>query len=401
MRVLLVCLSDFRAPGARQTVRLAAALRDAGHEARVMIEGDPETLRFAAERQLDVDVDRFGFHGPRLDSRTRRAAVDFSPDVIHCYEPRTAPLSASLQLARASGATLCVRFADDDEALAREAGGSGWRGRLGRPVMLAAGTVSPPRWPFKHPLHYRAMFRRAAGFDAITPALAEAVSERYGVRCEGILPAIAGDDPPARAAGLRSRLGLPADGPLILYTGSVYRAQYPDLDLLIRGFGILAARGRDAHLVHTGRIAPRYRTDELRERTGAPGNTHFLGFLEDPADLGALIAEADVLVQPGAPSEFNRLRLPAKVHDYLLAGRPTVTFRAGFGEMLEDRRDAVLTHTAQPQELADALDWVLADPDRAEALARRGRETARRLFDPAAIAAQTVDYYRRAAAGAG
>ncbi len=394
MKILLVCLADFRAPGARQTLRLADALTTAGKQCMVLIEGDPDTLRFATEQASEVEVHGYGFTGPIVNRHTRLLAKEFKPDLVHCYEPRTAPLSASLQIARREEAALCVRFADDDESLAQEAGGSGLRGRLGRPAMLAAGTLFPRRWPYKHPMLYRKMMAQASGFDAIVPTLAEAVSERYGIDCESILPAIPYRDPPQPDAGLRQKLGLPADGQLILYTGSVYRAQYPDLEVLLRAFAQVAAANPNAHLVHTGRIAPRYALDELRAITEAGAErTHFLGFLEDPSDLQALMAEAAVLVQPGAPTDFNRLRLPAKVHDYLLTARPTVTFAVGFGEMLNDRDDAVLTETGEPHELAAAIEWVLADSSRADEIGQRGRKRALELFDPHAVAAQTIAFY--------
>ncbi len=402
MKVLLVCLADFRAPGARQTLRLAEALTAAGARCTVLVEGDPETIRFATDRGSEVEVHRYGFSGPLVDRRTRALAAELEPDLVHCYEPRTAPLSASLQLARLHRAALCVRFADDDESLAKEAGGSGLRGRLGRPAMLAAGTVFPRRWPYKHPLLYRRMVARASGFDAIVPTLAQAVGERYGVECESILPAIPAADPPRPQAGLRSRLGLPEAGPLVLYTGSVYRAQYPDLELLLRAFARVAETHPGAQLVHTGRIAPRYGLDGLRAIAGnGADRLHFLGFLEDPGDVQALMAEAAVLVQPGAPTDFNRLRLPAKVHDYLLAERPTVTFGVGFGELLHDRGDAVLTGGGDPDELATAIGWVLDDPARAEEIGRRGRARALELFDPETIARQTLAYYERSLARAG
>lgn len=397
MNVLLVCLADFRAPGARQTLRLAEALTDAGQPCMVLIEGDPGTVRFATDRRSEIEVHEYGFSGPVVNRRTRELVERFGPDVVHCYEPRTAPLSASLQLSRHNGAALCVRFADDDESLAKEAGGSGLRGRLGRPAMLAAGTLFPRLWPYKHPLLYRRMVSRASGFDVIVPTLAQAVSERYGIECETILPAIPRQDPPRRQDGLRERLGLPEAGPLVLYTGSVYRAQYPDLEVLLRAFAQIAESDPEAHLVHTGRIAPRYETDQLRAMTGAGAErVHFLGFLEEPADLQALLAEAAVLVQPGSPTDFNRLRLPAKVHDYMLAGRPTVSFGVGFGELLHDREDAVLTQTGEPAELAEAVQWVLADRGRAEEIGRRGRERALELFDPQTIAAETIAFYERA-----
>src|SRR5258707_2085311 len=54
MKVLLVCLADFRAPGARQTLRLAEALSAAGAQCMVLIEGDPEPIRFATDPASEV-----------------------------------------------------------------------------------------------------------------------------------------------------------------------------------------------------------------------------------------------------------------------------------------------------------------------------------------------------------
>jgi len=172
-----------------------------------------------------------------------------------------------------------------------------------------------------------------------------------------------------------------------------------DFHMLLRAFAGVAERHPDAHLVHTGRIAERYAPAELRALAGRGADrVHLLGFLEDPADLERLMADAAVLVQPGAPTDFNRLRLPAKVHDYLAAGRPTVTFAVGVGELLTDREDAVLTRTADPSELADAIRWLLDDPGRAEAVGAAGQRRARALFDPGRIAAETVRHYEAAGA---
>jgi glycosyltransferase involved in cell wall biosynthesis len=400
MNVLFVCLGDFKAPpGARQILLLAQALQDASHQCLVLVEGDPETVELAGGNIGAVGVGAYRFKGPVLSRKTLARARDFRPDVIHCYEPRTAPLSAALQLSRHLRVPLCVRFADDDELLYREAGGEGWRGRLGRPALLAAGTLQPNRWPYKHPLHHRRMLARAAGYDAITPTLAAAVAERYGVACRGILPALPPGAPAALSPGIRERHGLDRDAPIILYTGSVFRPHFPDFELLLRAFGDVVVRHPDALLVHTGRFAERYTEAVLRDAAGRGGERlRLLGFLAQPSDLEALMAEASVLVQPGAPNDFNRLRLPAKVHDYLLAGRPTVTFAVGLGEMLVDRVHAALTRTGNSAELAEAIDWVLQDRDRAEQMAAAGRLRAVELFDPEAVVDQTLSLY--VAAGA-
>jgi len=402
VRVLYCCLGDFVAPpGVMQILRLARALEERGHESLLLVEGDPATAELVPDGTGGVEVDAYRFAGPRVDAATRRRARAFAPDVVHCYEPRTAPVSAAMQLAAAVDRPLFVRFADDDELLRREAGGRGLRGRLGRPAMMLAGLAAPRAWPYVHPVLQRRMLRTAVGYDAITPALAQAVEARYGVDCRAILPPL----PPSNGApsaptstGMRERLGLPADARLIVYTGSVFRAHFDDFRLLLEGFGRVAARRDDVVLVHTGRIAERYSEATMRTLAGAGGDrAHFLGFI-DARDVEALLHDAAVLVQSGAPTDFNRLRLPAKVHDYLMAGRPVVTFAAGFGELLEHQVDAVLTETGDPGELARAIEWVLEDPQRAERLAAAGRERALELFDPDRIAEETLAYYRTHAA---
>jgi glycosyltransferase involved in cell wall biosynthesis len=101
-----------------------------------------------------------------------------------------------------------------------------------------------------------------------------------------------------------------------------------------------------------------------------------------------------VLLQPGAPTEFNRLRLPSKLQAYLASGTPTVTFAVGFGEQLEDRREALKTYTAEPGELADRIVEVLEDEQLRACLAVGGPAAARRLFDPGTNTDKLEAHYR-------
>ncbi len=404
MNILYCCLGDFRAPpGARQMLLGARALAERGHHCLLLVEGDPDTIRLVRGGRGEVTLDRFEFRGPWLARRTRALARDFRPDLVHVYEPRTAPLRAGLTLASEADVPLCIRFADDDETLFREAGGHGWRRGLGRPALMVAGAMFPRLWPYKHPLWYRLMLRRAAAFDAIAPELAREITRRYAVACTSILPAVPPFEAPFRAqgeSGVRERLGLPTEARLLVFTGSVFRPHFDDFALLLRAFGIVADQEHDIHLVHTGRIAERYRPEELRAlaRDGSE-RVHLLGFLEDPDDVDRLLLEAAVLVQPGAPTDFNRLRLPAKVHDYLLTGRPVVTFAAGFGELLDDGREAVLTRSARPEELAGAVQSLLADQARAAEIGRRGQTRAETLFEPRQVAKEFEGYYIQALTG--
>lgn len=395
MRILFVCLGDFRGPpGPRQMLILAHSLRALGHECALLVEGDPRSIESVPERPDGVLVDGFRFRLGALTAETWSRVEAFQPDLVHCYEPRTGPLRAALSISRRCSVPLFVRFADDDELLYREALGAGVR-RLGRPLLMAAALLRPAIWPYKHPVWHRRMRRDAAAYDAIVPALAELMADRLCAPCRPILPAM----PLSPGAAVPDRhlvkeLGLPAGATVIAYTGSVFRPHFPDFELLLRAFDEIATRIPDAYLVHTGRIATRYSADDLARRCGAGRDrAHFLGYVDDGAAVEELLMEASVLAQPGAPSDFNRYRLPAKLQDYMLSGTPMVTFSVGFGELLRDGEDALLTRTAQPQELAEAILRILNDEDLGRALAQNAQRRARELFAPDAIAHELLAYY--------
>ncbi len=91
------------------------------------------------------------------------------------------------------------------------------------------------------------------------------------------------------------------------------------------------------------------------------------------ADVPRYLALADVLVQPGKPSEFNDYRLPSKLPEFLAMGKPVILPQTNLGHLLEDGENCLLLKTGEPRELAGRLQECLGDP----ALRKRLREGAR------------------------
>jgi len=400
LRVLFVCLGDFHAPpGPRQIYAFARALTEEGHRARILVQGDPATIHelgAGVDPRVEVGAYRFGVRG--LTRETLHESASFAPNIVHLYEPRHAPATAALELAGHLGAPLFVRVADDDRFIEDVAGRPALRWRVAKGVLKRLGVIVPPAWPFAHPRSYERLVREAQGFDAISPALARETAARIGRPCRAILPAIWSPEMPGDARGARAAAGLPSDARLVLYAGSVYRPHFADFELLLRAFALLARQRDDVHLVHTGRIAARYGREVLAGLAGAGRDRlHLLGFLPTEQDVMRLMASCDVLVQPGAPTDFNRFRFPAKLHDYLASGRPVVSYAAGVEEVLTDGEHALLTRTAEPEELADAIGRLLDDDELAGRLAAESRRRAADVFSPERAARELVAYYREAA----
>jgi glycosyltransferase involved in cell wall biosynthesis len=397
LRILFVCLGDFHAPpGPRQMYAFARALVDAGHSVRLLVQGNPATVVELGENvdpRVEVGAYRFGLR--RLSEGTLQEGAAFQPDVIHLYEPRHAPALAALALTHHTGGRLFVRVADDDRFIEEAAGQPTLYWRLAKACLKRAAIVVPNVWPFSHPQSFERLIIEAHGFDAISPALARETANRIGRPCRPILPAASPPREGSVTDSARAEHKLPRDARLLLYAGSVYRPHFPDYELLLRAFGILASRRSDVHLVHTGRVARRYRPELLREIAGPGANRlHLLGFLPTEQDVARLMTSCDVLVQPGTPTEFNRLRLPAKLHDYLVSGRPVVCYETGLDELLTDGEHALLTKSGHPEELAEVIGRLLDDEQLAHTIGKGGRTRALELFSPARAVKEILSYYR-------
>jgi glycosyltransferase involved in cell wall biosynthesis len=233
----------------------------------------------------------------------------------------------------------------------------------------------------------------AAGNDALTPALADRVKEHLSRDCAVVLPVT-----PSAAVTSAAAPDLPAsvDGhALVGLTGEVHPGSVADLELALRAVALVQQRGKRVALVHAGKALPRFDLQELARSSGvADGTAVFLGY-RPFAQIPPLLARLDVLIQPGEPNEFNRLRLPSKMQAYLQSGTPTITFAVGFAELLEDGDEVLKLHGYDATELADRIDDVLSSDELARWLAAGGPNAAKRLLDPARNGEALIEHYRR------
>lgn len=395
MRVLFVCQDDFSAPTEKQVLGFAEELTRRGHEVMVSIARDLSTAaREGADGVPRLTVQRHEFVGPRLRGGSVGAVKSFQPTLIHAFLSRVPVVAAAAGFAKATDAPVFVHFGDDEWRLPPGLPGESLyyrAGRLGRRVVSRA---HPPSWPHSTPRSLGWVERNARALDALTPALASEVSSRLGRDCTVVLPAMPRIEPSEGGltpAPIRKRL--PA-GPIALFTGSILREYLSDVLLGMRAIAEVQARGQQLSFVHAGAIHRRIDPGRLAAEAGLrDGTAHFLGYLP-LRTMPSLLAAASILLQPGAPTDFNRLRLPAKLQLYLASGRPTVTFATGFGELLADRREVLKTHTDAPAELADRLIELLTDQELAGMLSRNGPVAAERLFDPVRNTDALVAHYR-------
>lgn len=174
----------------------------------------------------------------------------------------------------------------------------------------------------------------------------------------------------------------PADAaPQILYIGRLVPEK--GQSVLLEAVSKLARRGHTPRLTLAGDGAIRPRLERLAEELGIASQVTFLGAVGQD-DLHELYSSASIFCLPSFAEG-----VPVVLMEAMAMGVPVVTTRiAGIPELVEDGRGGLLVAPGRADELADAIERLLADPALREQLGSHGKEQVRREFDADTAALQ-------------
>ena len=188
----------------------------------------------------------------------------------------------------------------------------------------------------------------------------------------------------------RRLLRLPLEGPLVLF-GAMGGTADPrkGSDLLERALASLGVRSegkpKQPHLVIFGQ-----ERSALQQSFGLP--VHCLGHLHDAVSLRLAYSAADVMV---VPSRLDNL--PNTATEAMACGTPVVAFRTGgLPEIVNDGVSGRLAEAFEPDDLAQCIAAVVANPEQQRAMAEQARQQAERLWNPKRIACLYAAVYEEA-----
>jgi glycosyltransferase involved in cell wall biosynthesis len=381
MNVLFANYGDFATNSTSHIAGFANALAEAGHACVVAVPWGVDTARLVPEAKFRTAAFHECLNGASPFPNGQPA------DVLHAWTPREIVREFAVRYCAAHHARLIVHLEDNEDCLFSAATGLPLDSLLALDEdairqRLASG--------LSHPRRARLFLRAADGVSTIVPTLRAFVPP--GVAMLDLPPGVDFGlfHPMARTPGQREALGLRAGERCIVYTGSTSFANADETRDLYEAVMLLNRRGIPTRLIRTGADSPAF-AESVPHETRA--HIVHLGFIPR-VELPALLAEADVLVQPGRPGAFNNFRLPSKVPEFLAVGRPVIVPASNIGLELADGREALVLDEATPERIAEACIRIFNDPALGERLAQGAAAFARQRFDGVRVSRRLTDFYR-------
>ncbi|MDH5294210.1 MAG: glycosyltransferase, partial [Acidimicrobiia bacterium] len=205
----------------------------------------------------------------------------------------------------------------------------------------------------------RLTYGRNRAVGAVSEAVASSLAGFPGPDPQVIPNGVAVDVDPEAPGRVRTELDLPADTNLVVQVGNIRPLK--GHQNLIDAAAILQERRGDFAIVGIGgekNPGDLERISDAARQAGVEDRVRFLGRRDDARSF---IAAADVFVNP---SDVEGL--PLVVLEALALSRPVVaTAVGGVPSVVIDGETGRLVPPADPRALADAIDSVLSDPERA------------------------------------
>lgn len=192
---------------------------------------------------------------------------------------------------------------------------------------------------------------------------------------------------PDPKAGFRTRatLGIGAEEPVVGMFGRLQR--WKGQDVFLRAAAHIKRRGSACRFLVVGSsqfgIELSY-AGQLRRQVEEEGLGGCVEFVGQRSDVNELMNACDIVVHASVEPEPWGL----VVAEAMAAGRPVIASAAGGPvEMITSGENGLLVEPGQPEDLAAAIESLLRDPQRRQAMGEAARQRAVELFDAARAAA--------------
>jgi glycosyltransferase involved in cell wall biosynthesis len=192
---------------------------------------------------------------------------------------------------------------------------------------------------------------------------------------------------------IRRELGLDPDAPVVGFVGRL--DPWKGCDVFVRAAATVAAEHPRARFLVSGGSLPGYEEhaaglERLAAELGIADRIQFTGWTYRLDDIPEVMAALDVFVHTSVrPEPFGLVLVEAMATERPVVGADG----GGVPEVVEDGVTGLLAPPGDWKAVAAAISSLLADPEKARAMGRAGRERAVRCFEVGGYARQVEALY--------
>ncbi len=380
MNILFALYNDFNCNSASHVHSFANELSRFGHDCIVAVPWNKETIaNLGSTSYRGVD---FG----EVLAADSVFADGRGPDILHAWTPREIVRHFCDALREKHECRLFIQLEDNEQHLLACALGMPWKRIISLDDdeldLLVKAHLTHPRKGFE-------FMSSADGITVIIDRLQELVPK--GIPTLELWPSAEQNlfRPLPKLDSARTLLGIPKNSAVIVYTGNAHAANAHEMRSLYLAVAILNREGQPVTLVRAGRdFYPFLGYGEQWARK----HSIELGLVPHK-EIPAVLALADILVQPGRADPFNDYRFPSKLPEFLSAGRPVVVPNANIASRMIHRKHAYVLSNASALSIAGAVREILDDSCLRERLSQGALEFFKEHLSWSLSAERLNDYY--------
>lgn len=174
----------------------------------------------------------------------------------------------------------------------------------------------------------------------------------------------------------------------VIYVGLVSRARGA---IEMAEAARIANAGKDFKMIFGGDFSP----EQLRDEIVGKYPVECIGWMAVGQVIQLMMnARAGMIV--AHPIERYKTNYPVKTFEYMAAGMPVIASKFGeSGSFVEEAAGGILVDPLKPAEIADAIQKILANPEEAAQMGKRGRQLILEKYNWEREALQLIGLYKR------
>lgn len=374
MKIVFVLYHDFKSNSALHVYHYANALMKTGHSVTVAVPFGKDSCNEVGLTPAFTIV---------LFNDLLSQPID-DVDIIHVWTPREIVRKFSLHLKdRCKSAKLIIHLEDNEESILKQTFG------INKLEDIPQDQHIPGH--LSHPIYYKEFLSGCDGVTILMDTLSEFVPQNIKPQMIWPIIDVSKFNLSIDVSKFNKKYNISEQDFVIAYIGNVHPANYKEVRSLYLAVALAHRQGIPIKLLRTGVDHYDFFEDKSRWDCTPFVELGFVSYEEIPIILNL----SDALIQPGEPNSFNDYRLPSKVPEFLMTGKPVVLPHTNLAKYMKENVEAIFLEKGDALEILSKIKLLLADRDLGNAIGKNGLNFAKENFDEKKNGVLLSNYYQQ------